>query len=106
MAEVRDQSVEPSEDAAQVAPRYTPGWYIQTDRPGVERYHDGDRWTDAYRDPQRRPLAVESHSGSSCWRSSSPFGSFGLSSSASAERLIPRPAGVLATAGRERVRRR
>lgn len=30
------------------------GWYRQVERPDVERYHDGEKWTDAYRDPARR----------------------------------------------------
>jgi hypothetical protein len=28
---------------------YDPGWYRQREQPDVERYHDGSKWTDAYR---------------------------------------------------------
>ncbi len=28
---------------------YTPGWYGEGSQPNVERYHDGNRWTDAER---------------------------------------------------------
>lgn len=39
---------------------FRPGWYTPVDQPGVERWWDGQKWTEHTRPPREAPVAQPS----------------------------------------------